>query len=165
MDHIGAVQPAAHAHFNHGHIDFGLGKCVKGKAYAHFEKAQLQGAKPWLPGFHKVHYFFGGQFYPLDPNSFCKGNKMGGGVEADPVSCLLEATGEHVGGGALSVGAGDVEGGKTALRMPQGLHEGHGFRQIHFVGSLCAPRVLKHRELGVEPFQCFREGAHCREKR
>ena len=46
MDHIGAVQPAAHAHFNHGHVDFGFGKGVKGKAYAHFEKAQLQGTKP-----------------------------------------------------------------------------------------------------------------------
>ena len=90
---------------------------------------------------------------------------MRGGVEPDPVSRLLEAAGEHVRSRALSVGAGDVEGGKTALRVPQGLHEGHGFGQIHFVGSLCAPRVLKHRELGVEPFQCFRVGAHCREKR
>ena len=127
QQHVGAIQSAAHAHFDDSDIDRKVPKVHKGHPHTHLEEAQFQGLKRGFPALDKVHDKIFRAGLAIEPNALPIIDQMRRRVQAHPVARLLQAAGHHVRGGTFAIGAPDMYGLEAPLRMPQGLHEGPGF--------------------------------------
>ena len=158
-DDVGAVQTAAHAHFDDGDVHLLAGEIVKGEADGHLEKGEMEvGEKPAV-GLDKVHDGLLRNHVAVDADALAEVDKVRRGVEADLVARLLQDGGEEVADGAFAVGAGHMYASELALRVAEGGHEVDGGLYVCLIGS--SADALVHRQLCKHEVKCLLIGHLC----
>src|SRR3989338_2298622 len=124
-DDIGCVEAAAHAGFDDGGVNLLPGKKEKCKRSGELEEC---GREPVLLGEGAYAAGESGELavrylLPADPDTLAEADEVGAGVEADAhAGCLEDARGER-GGGALAVGACNVDAPEFPFGVAQELHQ------------------------------------------
>ena len=125
-DDVGGVEFAAHAYLAHHHVALAAGKPGKGDGGDHLkfggllEDAVGQGLDLLGDGAQLVV----GDHLAVDLHALVEADDVGGGVQAGAVARLPQHRGHHGAGGALAVGAGDVDEFQRPLRMAHFIQQG-----------------------------------------
>ena len=136
---VGGIQAAAHAHFDDGEIRRLFLEIKEGHGGFNLEARGLGMPVP-DHGFRRQADLFShgnqggiGNGPAIQPDAFVEGFQGWGGVEAHPVTGAGQDGRGHGGGGALAVGAGDVDAPQVLLGIAQIMEEGaDGFQpQLH----------------------------------
>ena len=122
-DHVGGVQPAPQAYFQHGNIRLLPLKMEEGHCGEEFEIAH---GLPNAP-FHRFragYDFLAADHTAVDSDPFPKIDQIRRGVKPGPEPRRGQQRGRHRRHGAFAVGAGDQHGGAALLGIAEPLQEG-----------------------------------------
>ena len=155
LDHVGGVQPAAHAHLEHREVHCALGEVVEGHSGQHLEKAGMPGqvaARHQLGG-HALHALVqGGELgvadgLPVHLQPLVDLLQVRRSVEGGAVAGGAQDRGQGGGGRAFAVGPGDQHRGEAALRVAQRGQQHAHVRQVELGGGSLVQFVPQLQQL------------------
>ena len=127
-DDVGGVGVAPHPHLQADQVHPLGGKPQKGDGSVDFKLAGVEALSLHriADGLHPLGeggQGGGGDHLPVDLKALAELEDKGGDISPHPVSGGLQGGGHHGGGGALAVGAGDMDAAQPVLGVAQPAHQ------------------------------------------
>ena len=148
---VGGVQPPSQPYFDNGNIYRLPGKIVESHSDGYLKKGRLNAVDQRLASLHKINHLLAWNILAIDLDPFPEVAVMRRDIKANAPAGSLQYRSQHVRSRPLSIGAGNVQAGKTLFGMAQGFTKRPDIRKV-FLES-CRPNALKHRQLAIEKIQ------------
>jgi hypothetical protein len=119
----GGVQPAPQADFQHRHLHAGAHEVVEGQRGGGFEDRGVEPREEGAESVHPVGQVILGDAAAVHPDALAQGAEMRGRIESRPDAVGLEHGRHHGRGGALAIGAADLDQPHPALGIADGVEQ------------------------------------------